>query len=119
MEYSFAPGESYWRDRRYAAVNPACAAGHKTAACQSFLGKNDKARLEADLEERFAEFERTYGVSAATVRARAERLGSLHQRVEPAAETTTGYLLRREAARPQQGSVHQLAALIIGDEADP
>jgi hypothetical protein len=59
IEYSFAPGESYWRDRKYPAPVAACAAGRKTASCKAFLNKSDKARLEADLEERFAVFERT------------------------------------------------------------
>jgi adenosine deaminase len=59
IEYSFAPGASYWKDRKYSAVVPACASGRKTVSCQTFLEKSDKARLEADLEERFAAFERT------------------------------------------------------------
>ena len=59
IEYSFASGESYWRDRRYSAPVPACATARTTTACRELLGKSDKARLEADLEERFAAFERT------------------------------------------------------------
>jgi adenosine deaminase len=59
IEYSFASGESYWKDRRYIAVAVPCAASRKAARCQSYLEKNDKARLGADLEERFAVFERT------------------------------------------------------------
>jgi adenosine deaminase len=58
IEYSFAPGESYWKDRKYNAVVSACGVSKKSASCQTFLEKNDKARLEADLEERFAAFER-------------------------------------------------------------
>ena len=58
IEYSFAPGASYWRDRKYGAIAPACS-GRKTPACGAYLEKNEKARLEADLEERFAAFERT------------------------------------------------------------
>ena len=60
IEYSFAPGESYWKDRRYTAPVAPCATGRKTNACQSYLEKNEKARLAADLEERFSTFERTY-----------------------------------------------------------
>jgi adenosine deaminase len=59
IEYSFAPGVSYWRDRRYGSVVEACHAGPKTSACSEFLDKNPKAGLEANLEERFAVFERT------------------------------------------------------------
>jgi adenosine deaminase len=59
LEYSFAPGASYWRDRKYSGVATECFGGRKTAACQAFLDKNVKARLEADLEERFIAFERT------------------------------------------------------------
>ncbi len=58
IEYSFAPGASYWKDRKYGTVAAACAAGKKTAACSAWLEKNEKARLGADLEERFATFER-------------------------------------------------------------
>jgi len=58
IEYSFAPGASYWKDRKYGAVTAACATGKKTATCSAWLEKNEKARLGADLEERFAAFER-------------------------------------------------------------
>jgi adenosine deaminase len=59
LEYSFAPGASYWKDRKYGTSVAPCASGAKTAACSEYLEKNEKARLEADLEERFAAFERT------------------------------------------------------------
>jgi len=59
IEYSFASGSSYWKDRAYKTVVDACAAGRKSADCRAYLEKNDKARLGADLEERFAAFERT------------------------------------------------------------
>jgi adenosine deaminase len=58
LEYSFAPGASYWKDRKYGVIAGACAIGKKTAGCREYLEKNEKARLEADLEERFAAFER-------------------------------------------------------------
>jgi hypothetical protein len=58
IEYSFASGESYWTTREYTAIAAACAPG-KTPACMKYLGKNEKAAIEADLEDRFSEFERT------------------------------------------------------------
>ncbi len=58
IEYSFAPGASYWKDRKYGTVAAACASGGKTAACTAYLDKNEKARLGSDLEDRFAAFER-------------------------------------------------------------
>ncbi len=58
LEYSFAPGASYWKDRNYRVAAAPCAAGRKITACRAYLEKNDKARLEADLEDRFAAFER-------------------------------------------------------------
>jgi adenosine deaminase len=58
LEYSFAPGASYWEKGGYARPTAACTGGKQRAACKDFLTKNEKARLEADLEERFAEFER-------------------------------------------------------------
>ena len=57
IEYSFAPGASYWKDRKYGISVTACAAGRKTAACGAYLEKNERARLGADLEDRFAAFE--------------------------------------------------------------
>jgi adenosine deaminase len=58
LEYSFAPGASLWRDRKYGASVAACASGRSSSICREYLDKNDKARLEADLEDRFAVFER-------------------------------------------------------------
>jgi adenosine deaminase len=58
LEYSFAPGASYWTDRTYRKVVTACATGRKTKGCRDYLEKNNKASLEADLEDRFAAFER-------------------------------------------------------------
>jgi adenosine deaminase len=58
IEYSFAPGASYWKDRKYGTIAAVCASGKKTAACSAYLERNEKARLGADLEERFAAFER-------------------------------------------------------------
>jgi adenosine deaminase len=58
IEYSFAPGASYWKDRKYGTVAAACASGGKTAVCSAYLEKNEKARLGSDLEDRFAAFER-------------------------------------------------------------
>ena len=59
IEYSFAPGASYWKDRKYGTIVAACALAKKTSGCRDYLEKNEKARLEADLEERFAVFERS------------------------------------------------------------
>lgn len=58
IEYSFAPGASYWKDRKYTAPVAVCVA-RKGLACKDLLDKSEKARLEADLEERFDVFERT------------------------------------------------------------
>ena len=58
LEYSFAPGASYWQDRKYGVVTPGCAAGEKSSGCKEYLEENEKARLEADLEDRFAAFEK-------------------------------------------------------------
>ena len=59
IEYSFAPGASYWKDRKYGTIGTACSAGKQTKGCHDYLDKNEKARLGVDLEERFAAFERT------------------------------------------------------------
>jgi adenosine deaminase len=56
LEYSFAPGASYWRDGTYRAPVAQCAAGPRSKSCQAFLKDNEKARLELDLEDRFRRF---------------------------------------------------------------
>jgi adenosine deaminase len=57
LEYSFLPGASFWRNGNYQLRAAPCAAGIKSSACQAFLEANQKARFQADLEERFAKFE--------------------------------------------------------------
>lgn len=58
LEYSFAPGSGYWKDHRYLSVAAPCAGGARTSGCREYLDKNEKARLQADLEDRFAAFEK-------------------------------------------------------------
>jgi adenosine deaminase len=58
LEFSFAQGGSYWKDQKYGIIVAACASGRKTGTCSAYLEKNEKARLEADLEDRFSTFER-------------------------------------------------------------
>ena len=58
LQYSFLPGESFWRDGNYRAVVPSCASGRQTAACERFLAGSEKASLQAGLETRFDAFER-------------------------------------------------------------
>jgi adenosine deaminase len=59
LEYSFAPGAGYWAKGGYSAPVAACSGGKQTPVCVDFLRNNEKARLQADLEDRFTEFERT------------------------------------------------------------
>jgi adenosine deaminase len=58
LEYSFAPGASYWRNGNYRVPVEACAGGRKAVSCQAFLKANEKGGLQADLEDRFDKFER-------------------------------------------------------------
>jgi len=60
LEYSFAPGESYWKDATYRTPVTACAAGRDSAECKTLLEGSEKARLQADLEDRFRAFEKTF-----------------------------------------------------------
>jgi adenosine deaminase len=53
LEYSFAPGASLWQK-----PGIVCATNRQAPLCIDFLRKNEKARLEADLEDRFLKFER-------------------------------------------------------------
>jgi adenosine deaminase len=59
LEYSFLPGQSYWRDGSYRTPVQACASGRNSSSCKSYLGQNEKARMQADLEDRFEIFERS------------------------------------------------------------
>jgi adenosine deaminase len=62
LEYSFLPGESLWRERGvFTRMVPECAGGGDAAVpdrCGGFLGANEKARQEWELERRFHVFER-------------------------------------------------------------
>ncbi|MBZ5610327.1 MAG: hypothetical protein LAP38_18850 [Acidobacteriia bacterium] len=66
LEYSVAPGASYWRYTTYRAPAAAFAAGPKITACQAFVRDNEKARLQIDLEERFRMFEESFAAMPAT-----------------------------------------------------
>jgi adenosine deaminase len=57
IEYSFVPGASLWQDRRLGAAVPHCTV-LASARCASFLQSSEKARLQAELEQRFDVFER-------------------------------------------------------------
>jgi hypothetical protein len=59
LQYSFLSGDSYWRDGTYRAPVPACTGGRALGPCKAFLEKNEKALVQADLEQRFDTFERS------------------------------------------------------------
>lgn len=67
LEFSFAPGESVWRQRgRYRRTVAACAdvtpgAEPPPAACAAFLGANVRARLQWAMEGDLAAFEESVG----------------------------------------------------------
>ncbi|MBV9083687.1 MAG: adenosine deaminase [Acidobacteriaceae bacterium] len=58
LEYSFVPGDSFWKDASYGVRAAPCGAGRHTETCEKFIQANEKARLQADLEDRFDAFER-------------------------------------------------------------
>jgi adenosine deaminase len=58
LEYSFAPGESFWAKGSYGTPVSVCFANKASTECKEYLRVNEKARLQADLEERFVQFER-------------------------------------------------------------
>lgn len=58
LEYSFSPGLSYWQDRTYRGPVTVCEGVARSKACLAYLNANEKARIEADLEDRFRAFER-------------------------------------------------------------
>ena len=57
LQYSFLAGGSYWTDATYRVPVKACALGVNTQACKAFLAGSDKAAAQADLEEKFHQFE--------------------------------------------------------------
>jgi adenosine deaminase len=65
LEYAFLPGGSLWRDLRRFAPVAECSGGAlgqptPAAACQAFLDRSEKARLQWDLERQFAAFEKKF-----------------------------------------------------------
>ncbi|MCT2398966.1 adenosine deaminase family protein [Novosphingobium mangrovi (ex Huang et al. 2023)] len=57
LEYSFVPGASLWREGRLGEAVSACSASRTAGRCKPFLASSEKARLQADLEDRFERFE--------------------------------------------------------------
>jgi hypothetical protein len=64
LEHSFIPGESLWSDgafRRAAACAEEKAAGNPISEkCQKFIGANERACVQWQLERTFAEFEKKF-----------------------------------------------------------
>lgn len=65
LQYSFIQGTSLWSDPRRFLMVSQCAGERmaptpSSAACRQFLAASDKARLQWELENEFAEFERKY-----------------------------------------------------------
>ena len=61
LEHSFIHGASLWSDGKAFTTVKDCAAAMSgatvSAACQTFLEANDKAKLQLKLEQQFREFE--------------------------------------------------------------
>ena len=65
LEHSFIPGGSLWVDGRELRLATACAgdkaSGERVSGtCQKFIETNERARVQWQLEEAFAEFEKNY-----------------------------------------------------------
>ncbi len=56
LHYSFVPGATLWADPAKLVPVAACV-DLATLSCGKYLAANEKARLEADLEQRFSQFE--------------------------------------------------------------
>jgi hypothetical protein len=69
LEHAFVPGQSLWTDSKLVfRIAPTCAgdapgAGKPAAACEEFLGANERARMQWKLEGEFAKFEKKYETS--------------------------------------------------------
>lgn len=65
LTYSFLPGEKLWTDRNYQQIAPACQSDtigsiKPSVSCHAFLEKNEKAKMQWDLEYRFNQFETNF-----------------------------------------------------------
>jgi adenosine deaminase len=65
LNYAFISGDSLWVNNQYNQVNQACrndelGVDKLSTACDRFLNKNEKARMQWNLEKRFNEFEQQY-----------------------------------------------------------
>ena len=60
LQFSFLPGASYWKTESYRQPVGDCMAGRTAERCQAYLSKNVKARVQADLEDRFVVFEKQF-----------------------------------------------------------
>jgi hypothetical protein len=64
LEHSFLPGASLWADIQHFRPVTDCVgnsdASTVPATCQKFLDNNERARLQQQLEQEFARFERKF-----------------------------------------------------------
>lgn len=65
LAYSFLPGKGLWKDRSYSTIITECRDQqlgiiNPTLSCKNFLNKNEKAKIQWDLEHRFRLFEQAY-----------------------------------------------------------
>jgi len=58
LEYAFLPGASLWEKGRIGTAAAPCARSLDDALCQRFIKDNEKARLQAGLEQDYDRFER-------------------------------------------------------------
>ncbi len=58
LEYAFIPGASLWEKGRIGTAAAPCARSLDDAACRRFIRDNEKARLQAGLEQDYDRFER-------------------------------------------------------------
>ncbi len=60
IEYSFLPGKSLWRDGAYQGTVWECLTQRTSVTCRTFLDSSEKAKAQADLEDRFDQFEKSF-----------------------------------------------------------
>ncbi|HQR33405.1 MAG TPA: adenosine deaminase [Blastocatellia bacterium] len=62
LEYSFVGGASFWKDSQrfvpVAVCQSSLQSANPSAACQSYLGSNARAKLQFELEQAFIQFEK-------------------------------------------------------------
>ncbi len=60
LEHSFLPGASLWTDTKMSRIVSGCATSATAQACEKFINRSERAKVQWKLEEASAAFEKKY-----------------------------------------------------------